>query len=97
METNIWIEVFGYIGTVIVIVSMMMRSINKLRIINMCGSVISTVYSAIIGAWPIVLMNLCLFSINGYHLIAEYRRRAKEKAAGHNTAAKDMEHNSSTY
>ena len=97
METNVWIEVFGYIGTVIVIVSMMMRSINKLRIINMCGSVISTVYSAIIGAWPIVLMNLCLFSINGYHLIAEYRRIAKEKAAGYNTAAKDMEHNSSTY
>ena len=81
MDNKIWLEVFGYAGTVLVIVSMMMRSINKLRIINMCGSVISTIYSAAIGAWPIVLMNLCLFSINGYHLTVEYRRRAKEKAS----------------
>ena len=41
---NIYLEIFGYIGTALVIISMMMTSVLKLRIINMCGGVISLIY-----------------------------------------------------
>ena len=67
---NIYLEIFGYMGTALIILSMMMKSINKLRIFNIAGSIISMIYSVIIGVWPTVLLNACLAVINGYHLIS---------------------------
>ena len=69
---NIYLEIFGYIGTALVIISMMMKSINRLRIFNIAGSVISTIYSIIAGAWPIVVMNVSLIAINSYHILKAY-------------------------
>ena len=74
---NVYLEIFGYIGTVLVILSMTMKSINKLRAVNIAGGTISTIYSAIISAWPIVIMNICLISINSYHLVKAYLERGK--------------------
>lgn len=74
------LEAFGYIGTALVIVSMLMTSIFKLRIINICGSVISAIYSAMVSAWPIVVMNACLVIINLYQ-IAVYLKRHREFTA----------------
>ena len=74
---NIYLEIFGYIGTALVIISMMMKSINKLRIFNISGSVISVIYSVLVNAWPIVLLNACLIAINSYHLIRDYLTRRK--------------------
>ncbi len=71
MDTHILLEIFGYIGSFLVVISMMMRNVIKLRILNMCGSVISTTYSIIVGAWPIVAMNIAIFSINLYHIVTE--------------------------
>lgn len=78
---NIYLEIFGYMGTALVIISMMMKSINKLRMMNMAGGAVSGIYSAIIGAWPIVVMNACIITINLYYLIRAYMkmRRIKEK------------------
>lgn len=63
---DIYLEIFGYIGSALVIVSMMMTSVLKLRIINMCGGVISLIYAACIPepAWPVIVLNACLISIN---------------------------------
>ena len=66
---NILLEIFGYIGTALVILSMTMKSINKLRIFNISGAIISAIYSAIISAWPVVLLNVALTGINVYQLI----------------------------
>ena len=69
---NIYLEIFGYIGTALVIISMMMTSIHKLRIFNICGAIISAIYSAFYQAWPIVVLNICLITINVFHLIKDY-------------------------
>ena len=61
---NIYLEIFGYIGTALVIVSMLMTSILKLRIINMCGGLISLIYAVCVNTWPVVVLNVCLISIN---------------------------------
>lgn len=72
---NIYLEVFGYIGTVLILISMMMTSVVKLRLLNICGSVISAVYGALNGTWPVVLLNVSLVVINTVHLL----RLRKEK------------------
>lgn len=65
---NIWLEIFGYIGSALVVVSLLMASVVKLRIINTLGSVISGTYALIIGSFPLALMNISLIIINLYYL-----------------------------
>lgn len=66
MET--WIELFGYLGSAMVVASMLMTSVVRLRVINMIGSVISGTYAMIIGSFPLALMNFCLIAINAFNL-----------------------------
>ncbi len=68
MEPKTLIELFGYLGSVLVVVSMLMSSVVKLRILNTVGSVISGAYALIIGSFPLALMNICLIAINVYNL-----------------------------
>lgn len=66
---NIYLEIFGYVGTALVLLSMMMTSVVKLRLFNIIGSVISMTYSFLCGAWPVVFLNLGLIIINVYQLV----------------------------
>ncbi len=63
------LEIIGYIGSFLVVISMLMSSIVKLRVINTIGSVISGIYAVICGALPLALMNLCLIVINVINLV----------------------------
>ncbi len=72
---NIYLEIFGYIGTALVIVSMMMTSVVKLRIFNMCGGLISLIYSICVGAWPVVVLNACLICINFVQTVRQLKKR----------------------
>ena len=69
MNTQMMIEIFGYIGSGLVVISMLMSSIVRLRVINTIGSVISAIYAVVCGAFPLALMNVCLIVINVYNLI----------------------------
>ena len=68
MNTAIVLELFGYMGSILVVISMLMSSVVKLRIINVIGSVISGIYAILCGAYPLFFMNLCLIVINVYNL-----------------------------
>ena len=75
MNTAMLIEIFGYIGSGLIVISMLMSSIVKLRIINTIGSVISGIYAMICGAFPLSLMNGCLISINIYNLFKLWKEQ----------------------
>ena len=68
MSAKFWIEAFGYLGSALVVVSMLMSSVIKLRIINMIGSIIFAIYALIIKSYPTAVMNFFLVGINIYHL-----------------------------
>ncbi len=70
---NIYLEIFGYLGTALVLLSMMMTSMKRLRIFNMAGSVISAIYAIAMNTWPVVLLNLGLILINLFQLVREGR------------------------
>lgn len=75
---DIYLEIFGYIGTALVILSMLMTSMLKLRIINMCGGLISLIYAILRNTWPVAVMNFCLISINLFQTIREIRQKKRE-------------------
>ena len=66
------IELIGYLGSIIVIVSMLMTSVVKLRIINTIGSLVFAGYALAIHSYPTAAMQACLITINMvglYHLL----------------------------
>ena len=69
------LEIVGYIGSALVVISMLMTSVVKLRIVNMVGSVVSGTYAFIIGSFPLALMNVCLIIINLFNLYKLLRTR----------------------
>lgn len=69
MEISMVIEMVGYLGSILVVVSMLMSSVIKLRVINTIGSGIFAIYALIIHSYPTALMNFCLVAINVYNLV----------------------------
>ncbi len=68
MSTELMIELYGYLGSLLVVISMLMSSVMKLRIINTVGSIVSGSYALMIGSFPLTLMNICLLIINVYNM-----------------------------
>jgi hypothetical protein len=61
-------EVVGYLASALVVVSLSMSSVVKLRLISLCGSVTFVVYGSLIGAPPIVIANVVIAGINIWFL-----------------------------
>lgn len=74
---NIYLEIFGYIGTALVIVSMMMTSVLKLRIINMSGALISLIYAVCVQTWPVAVLNACLLCINFVQTVRQLTQKTE--------------------
>lgn len=68
MDTQLVLELVGYLASVLVAVSLTMRSILRLRVINLAGSVAFTVYGVLIHAYPVAAVNLFIVFINLYYL-----------------------------
>ena len=81
------LEIFGYVGTALVLLSFTMRDIKWLRMINIVGSAISMTYALIMNTMPVVVLNGSLILINGIQLARILRREReireeKEKMTG---------------
>lgn len=63
------IEIFGYISMVVALVSMMMKDIKTLRIVNSIACAMFVVYGFILGAYPIVIMNILVIIINVHQIL----------------------------
>lgn len=63
------VELIGYVGSILVLISMLMSSVIKLRVINTVGSVIFTVYAFIIQTYPTAILNVILVGVNIYNII----------------------------
>lgn len=75
---NVFFEIIGYTGTALILLSMMMTSVARLRILNMSGSAFSMVYAALCGTWPVFLLNVCMIAVNLFQLI-RLKKKKEEK------------------
>ena len=72
---DLYLELFGYLGTALVILSMMMSSVVRLRIINISGGIISMIYAILTHTMPVVVLNATLICINAFQIVRFYRGR----------------------
>jgi len=61
-------EFIGYAGSVIILISLLMRSLVKLRWINLAGSVLFSLYGLMIRAWPVFGINAVIVGIDAWFL-----------------------------
>ena len=77
MTKEMWFEVIGYTGSLLILVSMLMTSVVKLRIINLIGSAVFTLYAILIHSYPTAFLNGCLVLINVIQLLRQRRAVGK--------------------
>lgn len=68
MDAATLYELVGYVGSALVVVSLTMRSLFRLRLINLVGAAIFTVYGLLISAPPVWVVNGAIVLIDIWEL-----------------------------
>lgn len=74
---NIWIEWFGTFASVLVAISLTLKNIKRLRIVNLIGSLAFAIYGLLISAWPVFGLNAFIVLVNSYYLYVMARDAKK--------------------
>ena len=69
------IELIGYLGSILVAISLMMRSLLRLRVINLFGALFFTIYGILLGAYPVAVLNGLIVCIDVYYLFQMSRQK----------------------
>jgi len=57
MSAHAIYSLVGYVGSALIVASLTMRSILRLRVLGLAGAAVFTLYGVLIGAYPIVVTN----------------------------------------
>lgn len=74
-----WWEIFGWAGSILVVVSLWIPSVWRFRILNLSGSLIATIYNIYFGIWPYAAMNGVIVGIDAYWIARLSRQGATEQ------------------
>lgn len=69
------VELIGYLGSILVAISLMMKSLLRLRIINLIGALFFTIYGVLLGAYPVAFLNGLIVCIDLYYLLQMWRQK----------------------
>ncbi len=72
-----WVEWVGYTASLLVLISLMMASILRLRILNLIGATVFCIYGLLIHSYPVAGMNFLIVLSNVYYLFK--LRKVKEE------------------
>lgn len=75
-----WLEVFGWIGSALLIVSLLQTRVLRFRILNLAASLILVLFNALLAVWPMVGMNAAVCVINVVFIIRLLRDWRSETA-----------------
>lgn len=65
-------DIFGYIGTIVVLYSFTIENIRKLRLVNSIGSMFWIAYGIGIMAYPTIIVNSCVLMIHCWWFVKNY-------------------------
>ncbi|MCF6182062.1 uroporphyrinogen decarboxylase [Lutibacter sp.] len=68
-------EWVGYLASLALIISFMMKNVNTLRVINSIGAILFVVYGYMLNiSWPIIITNGFILMANIYYLTVKRKR-----------------------
>jgi uncharacterized protein with PQ loop repeat len=69
-------ELVGYLASLVLMISFLMKNINTLRIINSTGCALFVVYGFLLAtSWPIIISNTFILGVNIFYLTKHYRNK----------------------
>ncbi|MEN8239415.1 MAG: hypothetical protein ABFR53_09465 [Actinomycetota bacterium] len=72
-------EVIGYAGSILIVISLAMSSIIRLRIINLVGAATFALYGVLIGSLPVAITNIVIAGLDIWYLRKELTTREELK------------------
>ena len=67
-------EGVGYLASLVLMVSFLMKNINTLRIINSTECLLFVVYGFMLAtSWPIIISNAFILGVNAFYLTKHFR------------------------
>lgn len=64
----------GYLASLILMISFLMKNIIKLRIINSIGALLFIFYGImLLTSWPIIITNVFILGVNVFYLAKHFR------------------------
>jgi hypothetical protein len=67
---------FGTLSSVVVAISLMMRNLRRLRLLNLAGSAMFAAYGAAIGSIPVLALNVFIVAVDAWYLERMRRDRS---------------------
>jgi hypothetical protein len=77
--TDHWVNLLGWFGSALLIVSLLQTRVLRLRLLNLCASSILIVFNSLVQVWPMVAMNVATATINVFFI----RRLLTQRQAFH--------------
>lgn len=82
--TDVIVEVIGWSGSALLVVSLLQSRMLTLRVLNLLAALILIGYNAALAVWPSVVLNVAVAVIDAYYLLAWQRiRSAPAEQSGH--------------
>lgn len=75
-----WLEAIGWVGSAVLVVSLLQTQLLRLRSINLVGCLVLIGYNAALAVWPMVGLNVVLALINIVYLWRMVRTRHDDTA-----------------
>ena len=76
MKFDLVKEGIGYGASLVILVSLLMTNVFRLRLINLAGSLLFGWYGWMIHSWPVCVINLVIAGIDGWYLLQSLRYSA---------------------
>ncbi len=70
-----WIQIIGYSGSFLIALSLSMKSIARLRKINLIGASTFALYGFLMNAYPVLLLNSFIALVDIYYLFQMQRKK----------------------
>ena len=75
-----YVEWFGYLASLFVMMSFLMRNITTLRYVNTLGCMFFVIYGILLNSWPIIITNAAIILVNLYYLFVSKKNTSEETA-----------------
>ncbi|MFB0910417.1 MAG: uroporphyrinogen decarboxylase [Flavobacterium sp.] len=71
----------GYLASLVLMISFLMKNFNTFRIINSIGAVLFIIYGIMLSiSWPIIITNTFILIVNIYYLTRYYLNSDRKQA-----------------
>ena len=74
-----FVELIGYLASVIILIGFTFKDESKIRTINMIGSLLFIVYGLLIKAYPLALLNALTIVVNIRALVKNKNKESVEE------------------